>query len=140
MRFLTHWLPVLLWLALILGASDDALSGSTTQAWLDRILGRPIPPVVNVAIRKTAHLIEYAILAGLSWRALTRARLEGALLIAVAVAALDEYRQALTLTRTGTPSDVAIDLAGALLGVLAGRFLENRRRTVSATDDGLGSG
>jgi VanZ family protein len=126
MPFLARWLPVLLWSAVIITASDEAFSGATTQRWLDSLLGRPIPHAVNVGIRKLAHLLEYAILAALAWRAATRARVELAMLIAVTVAALDEYRQSLSAARTGSAWDVAIDLTGAVFGLLAAHVIARR--------------
>ncbi len=90
----------------------------------------------NLILRKTAHFVEYAILAMLTYRALGMgptprargARLLGAVLIAVGCASFDEWHQTLTLTRTGRPRDVLIDGMGALTGALTGGWYLFRRR------------
>jgi VanZ family protein len=87
-------------------------------------------------VRKGAHLLEYAGLALLAFRAL-RLSLDtlpgriafGAIILTLLVAATDETRQAFTHTRTGSPADVALDTAGALLAVgLAVVVLRRRDR------------
>ena len=114
MRFLNQWLPVGLWAAVILLAANDSLSAGSTGSILDRLLGFPVPYAVNVAIRKLAHIVEYAILAALAWRA--DKRIAVVLGVALFVAVVDETRQGLfTVTRSGKVSDVFIDLFGAWL-------------------------
>lgn len=74
--------------------------------------------LAHLILRKAAHFTEYALLAGLWWRAL-RTRLEGraalvaAFSIAVSYAVTDEIHQSFVDTRVGSPVDVLIDLAGA---------------------------
>lgn len=111
MRFLSAWLPVVLWAAIILSAANDQFSDKKTEGWLDRLFGR-VRPEVNALMRKSAHIAEYAVLSLLSWRA--RRRLAVPLLICLAVASADETLQAMTATRTGTPADVALDMCGAV--------------------------
>jgi VanZ family protein len=95
---------------------------------------------VVYAIRKAAHVIEYAILSAL-WGLALLPRLTqkttsplipprfvpilGALLICGVWAALDEYHQSFLPSRTGSLRDVGIDLIGALLaqGFLMGRIV-----------------
>lgn len=126
---------VIAWIAVIAVLSGDAFSDSQTAAWL---AGAPfisslgLPPALidtaNLILRKTTHFVEYAILALLTYRALglggaarsRRARLIGALLLAVACAALDEWHQTTTLTRTGQFRDVVLDASGALAGAVVG--------------------
>ncbi len=79
---------------------------------------------VLVLIRKSAHLIEYAILSALWYYVFSRS--DGrftshpvlfALLISVVYAGLDELHHALLQSRTGSLLDVGIDTVGAVLGV-----------------------
>src|ERR1044071_7194755 len=102
MRFLRAWLPVILWAAIILSAANDTFSDAHTAGWLERLFGR-VPPEVNVVMRKTAHVTEYAILALLAWRA--RRTMVTPLAIVLVVASIDEMLQGMSASRTGTPKD-----------------------------------
>jgi VanZ family protein len=97
------WLPVAAWAALIFALSSVP-SLSSGLSW-----DRPL--------RKTAHLIEYAILGALLVRALRRPA--PAWLVGLAYAASDEFHQHFVSGRNGNPVDVAIDAVGILLGVVA---------------------
>src|SRR5262245_48135533 len=75
--------------------------------------------------RKAAHLLEYAILAGLLLRAF-RAGAMGAwhwhwatrsFMLVALYAGLDEYHQTYTRYRTGTVSDSMLDMVGGLLAL-----------------------
>ena len=133
---LSRWLPVLVWGALIYGASTDLLSSSQTSRFIGPVLRWFHPDVrettirqVQLAVRKGAHVTEYAILALLLYRALRptqRRRPETwcprcagwALGIAVAYAASDEWHQSFVPSRDGSIHDVIIDGSGAALGLL----------------------
>ena len=118
MHFVKHWVPVILWAAVILAAANDELSSQSTARLLDRIFGFEVPEVWNVIVRKLAHITEYAILAALTWRADRRPTVVFGIALAVAVA--DETRQGfMTMTRGGSPFDVLIDLIGAYVGFTA---------------------
>jgi VanZ family protein len=141
-----HWWPVAVWLVVIRLESTDYASSNNTFGLLYRIstaiFGR-IDPVVlltfNSILRKSGHLIGYAILSWLVFLALKythRDRLQPVLhrrwgiffrdywqfdwaLIAVLftaiTASLDEIHQTFIPSRTGRWQDVAIDTTGALL-------------------------
>ena len=135
--FLRYWLPVLLWCAVIFGFSSDAGSLRRTSRIIGPVLHWLVPGLsdevvykVQFGVRKAAHVTEYAALALLIWRALRRpvrgdARpwhwreaglaLAGAALFAVS----DEIHQAFVPGREGRATDVLIDSAGALAGLLA---------------------
>lgn len=115
MRLVRLWLPVILWAAVILSASNDSFSAGHSGGWLRRLLGREVPYAVHVTIRKMAHLLEYAILGALTWRADRRVAI--ALGVAALVAITDETRQSFTVSRTGSPWDVGLDVIGAAVGV-----------------------
>jgi VanZ family protein len=81
--------------------------------------------VLDLILKKAAHMIEYGILAFLLWRALSRGRgalsrlaLVTAFVVSVLYAASDEYHQTFVPGRNGTPVDVGIDAVGALAAVL----------------------
>jgi VanZ family protein len=127
-RFLTYWLPLIAWAAVILLASTDAFSGANTGSVLERVLrwitGRPVAPAtldrLNFFIRKSAHLTEYGILGALAFRALRgEQRLwslrwaVGAILLAAFVASMDEIHQTFVPSRTGAWQDVLLDAGGA---------------------------
>jgi VanZ family protein len=128
-----YWLPAVGWMAVILVLSSDVGGAQHTG----RVLGplfRWLWPGASSAqidalhflIRKTGHFIEYAILAALWYRAFFRGRrlapgssAGGALAISVGLACLDELHQAmLTVNRGGSPGDVALDTAGAVIALL----------------------
>ncbi|HEV7764785.1 MAG TPA: VanZ family protein [Thermoanaerobaculia bacterium] len=130
MRLVRTWLPVLLWAAIILSASNDTFSSGNSQSWLSTIFGREAAHALNVVVRKLGHVLVYAILGILAWRA--DRRMIVALAVAAIVAILDETKQSMTLLRTGSPWDVLLDLAGAWLGVTAARRFVLRRTRQSA--------
>ena len=119
MRLIKLWLPVILWTVVILWASNDNFSSSQSAGWLSSLLGHEVAYGVNIAVRKLGHVIAYGILGALTWRADRRLAvgLAGVLL----VASTDEWRQSQTLSRTGTPWDVLLDLVGGWVGIMAAK-------------------
>ena len=111
--WLTAWLPVLAWAAVIFAFSSVPSLGTDLGTW-------------DLILRKAAHLAEYALLGALLARA-TRSPF-----LAVALAGLyavsDEVHQTFVDGRVGAPLDVAIDTLGALVGVLVWTRLAGRRR------------
>jgi VanZ family protein len=120
-------------MAMILLLSTEAGNAERTGSVLVPVLRSLFPwasPValqaIHAAVRKWAHVTEYAMLAVLWYRAFVR---DGALgrrrsaAAAVAIAALwgfvDEAHQTMQLTRGGSLADVALDSAGGLLGAAA---------------------
>jgi VanZ family protein len=101
---LTTWGPAVLWAALIFALSSVPDLGTGLGAW-------------DTALRKLAHVAEYAILGALVYRAAASVPL--AILISSAYAATDEIHQAFVAGRHGSPLDWLIDTAGVLLGVVA---------------------
>jgi len=128
MRFLKQWLPVIVWAVVIVSASSDAFSSDHTRHWLEVLLRRDLPDAVNYGVRKASHVLEYAVLGALAWRADRRLAL--AIGIALAVASIDELRQTFTLTRTGSPWDVLLDGCGGTVGAAALRWSKMRAEPV----------
>lgn len=121
MRFLKYWLPVIVWAAIILAASNDRFSATNSRSWLERLLGRDVPHAVNVAFRKAGHVAVYGVLGALAWRADRRVAV--AMGISLAVAVMDEGNQAMTVTRSGSVLDVLLDGVGAGMAVAGLRRL-----------------
>ena len=120
-RIASLWGPPLVLMALIFALSAMP-TDDVDRGWL------------VVALRKLAHFTEYALLLLLWWRALrsrlaSRTALGLALVITIAYSATDELHQTQVDGRFGTPRDVAIDTAGALLA--AGLVLWREDRTAS---------
>jgi VanZ family protein len=105
------WLPVVAWAALIFALSSVPGLGTGLGTW-------------DLVLRKLAHAGEYAVLGALLARATGRPRLAFAL--AVLYAASDELHQHFVRGRHGAPLDVAIDAAGALIGVTLWRLSPRR--------------
>ena len=102
-RVLSLWLPVVFWAALIFTLSSIPSLSSGLGFW-------------DLILRKLAHAGEYALLSALLLRAL--ARPWPALAIAVTFAASDELHQHFVRGRVGSPRDIAIDAAGAAIGLI----------------------
>lgn len=133
-------------IGLVLWAGSETFSATSTSRFLRPLLLFLFPDLTprevwtaEVWIRKIAHAVEYAVLALLAFRALRvsfdtiLARLAaGALLLVLAVATVDEFRQGFLKLRTGAPSDVVLDCLGALLAV--GIAVVYLRRTQSLQD------
>jgi len=134
-HFLRYWLPVLLWAGLIFSASTDLGSIRHTSRFIGPTLRWLFPGIsddavhrVQIGIRKSGHAGEYAILAGLVWRARyrpgesRRRDWSGAIAwqawgAAAAYAISDEYHQSFYPSREGSVRDVMIDSAGAAAGM-----------------------
>ena len=142
-HFLKYWLPLLIWLGVIFVGSTDLMSAEHTSRFIVPILlwlkpGMAPETIQSIlfAVRKCAHMAEYAILALLLWRALRsgsalRAKISmlfGAVLLGCAVvAASDEFHQSFVKSRTPAVRDVLLDIAGALFGLLIGASFAHRR-------------
>jgi len=113
-RALKLWLPVVVWAGLIISAANDTFSAGNTAGLLERIFGE-VPYVLHVLIRKGSHVVVYAILGALTWRADRRWTV--VIGIALVVAGTDEWMQSRAANRTGTSWDVLLDLIGAALAV-----------------------
>jgi VanZ family protein len=141
----SRWVPVVVWAGVISLLSSEAFSGDHTGGLLLPVLQMLLPGAsadallaLHALARKLAHVVEYAILAVLAVRALDhsgRPTIQVAatsLALCVAWAVLDETRQTFVPNRVGSPVDVAIDAAGAFLGVaarLGARVLSAGRRS-----------
>ena len=121
-------------MALISIFSTDSFSndntGSIIEPVLRAVLGRSYTDelfdLFHYLVRKSAHIMEYAIL-GLFWYRAINKRLCGwnikaaiaAVMFSFIYASLDEFHQAFTSNRDGRPLDVMIDSAGAIIAMTA---------------------
>src|SRR5882762_6350 len=122
-------------MTLIFSASSDRHSFSHSSRLIAPIVRWLFPQIsdnalygVILAVRKCAHLTEYAILGLLVWRALRRpfrndtrpwqwSHVRLALLIVILYAASDEFHQTFVPSREGSVWDVLIDTSGAALAL-----------------------
>jgi VanZ family protein len=122
---LKYWLPAVAMMTIIFIASAQPKAVV------------PIYGEWDLLIKKSAHLVGYALLAlayllGLAGRQRPTARQMGlAFLLAVIYAATDEYHQSFVAGRGAGWTDVVIDGVGASVG-LAAVWLWFNRRTASA--------
>ena len=128
-----RYAPFLLVVGLILFASTTQGSMSETSRFVRPFLEFLFPQapentlrLYHAYIRKSAHLIEYAVLAffaarafwGSSIRPLKHLWALFAFASVIGVASVDEINQSLNPARTGSFKDVLLDAAGGLLMIL----------------------
>jgi VanZ family protein len=152
-RFLKRWLPALFWMGLILFASTDVGSEGISYGllkpvlrWFDPHISEPSIYEINIFLRKTMHVIQFAILAILVWRARNSmgrpprlGNLGGivfTLFIAAIFAAGSEWVQHFMKFRGSCVSDVWLDMGGASLGLLLLFLYKWVRRHFSAPGKG----
>lgn len=110
---------VILWMVVIFAFSHQPYSGAVTEPYLG---------MLNVPVRKLAHITEYAVLFILVRRAIdlslpTKRKKSAfvnifAFLIAFLYALSDEWHQSIVPGRSATFSDVCVDMCGAAAGFL----------------------
>jgi VanZ family protein len=139
-------MPVIAWMLVIFSASTDLGSAAQTSRflipflhWLNPQVSPDTIAAVQFAMRKSAHVTEYAILAMLFLRAVRNhlrasfVRQAAVVLVVVGLYAVtDEFHQSFSVMRTASPVDVMIDCCGAVLGVAAYRLLAVRTPPVPA--------
>lgn len=140
------WVRPLAWMVVIFSLSSERFAADYTGdllaplvAWLTAWAGPAAVGALHLALRKLAHLTEYAML-GVFWilafsgeagPGSARAAL-WTLGICAGWAGLDEARQSLTTNRTASLGDVALDTAGSAMGVLVAAGGWRRARVAAA--------
>lgn len=129
-----YWFPVFLWMGFIFWLSSFHKLSVSEVSWQDFIT------------RKLAHITEYAVLSGLTYRALggttrliTQHRLLVSIIIGILYSLTDEYHQTWISGRTGRWFDIGIDGVGVVIGGLVYRFgIINKLKSVvkSTIDNG----
>jgi|SRR3989344_3626004 len=105
-QFLFRWAPVILWAVAIFTISSFPALPEVGFKWWD------------FTLKKTAHVIEYAILFFLVLRAFRYQHWFVALIICIIYALSDEFHQSFVIGRTAKLSDVGFDTVGMLLSRL----------------------
>ncbi len=119
-----RFLPPLAWTLVIAWLSSPGWSAARTGSRLFPLLAWLAPwllpeqiEALHWLIRKSAHTLEYGVLAGLWYWALDiwtgRRRWLVPFALSALTGSLDEIHQATTSTRGGSPIDVLLDSAGA---------------------------
>ncbi|MCU0238679.1 MAG: VanZ family protein [Pyrinomonadaceae bacterium] len=127
---LMRFVPLLLWVGVILYASSDNGSITHTSRFVRPLLEFLFPNspeetllIYHGYIRKLAHLTEYAILAFFASRVFwnsSKTILQKywylfAFGLVFLVASIDEYNQSFNINRTGSVYDVGLDCVGGLV-------------------------
>ncbi|HVJ06817.1 MAG TPA: VanZ family protein [Acidisarcina sp.] len=134
-RLLSAWIPAICAIAVICWESTSQFSATNTSTPLRHLWEFLLGPVSNLAwgtihhhIRKTGHLLGYGLLSGFLFRAwfltidfktarrMLAWKVSAALALACTflIASGDEIHQKFLPSRSSSPRDVAIDMAGAL--------------------------
>lgn len=127
-----RYAPLLLWMVLISYTSTGGMSASNTSLVVRPLMLWLVPDItdealmrIHVAVRKTAHFVQYAVLALLAARAflsssqtfLRRRWAVAALLLVAVCALLDEYHQSFEPSRTATIYDSLLDISGGATAI-----------------------
>ena len=144
-RFLTHYLPLLIWLGFIFFASTSEFSANNTSRivgplvlWLFPTTSPETLAIIHGITRKVAHFTEYALLAFLAARAFRTASHSFvrrhwffiSLVLVAVYALLDEYHQSFVPSRTASLVDSLIDISGGLTMLLLIRRHQVRQRLI----------
>lgn len=142
--WLTAYAPLIIWTVIVLGLGSGMGSMNETsriiRPLLEFLFPTALPETLTLYhgyIRKFAHFAEYAVLATLAFRALSpfKHKYALALAFAAAVATADEFNQSLNPSRTSSPWDVALDIAGAAFAIFLFAVYAIVRRSRSRTSD-----
>jgi VanZ family protein len=143
-RTIKTWLPVVLWICCIFLLSTESFSAENTSRIIERLLRSLLPRItageinaIHFFVRKAAHLTEYCIASLLLFHSF-RNTLQFqrhwrwvfySLVIVIFVAVIDEYHQALVVSRTSSVIDVGIDIVGGMIGQWISVTFYRLRRT-----------
>ena len=126
-RFLSRYLPLVVWLAFISLASTDSFNAANTSRiigplvlWLFPNTSPETLATIHFVVRKIAHFTEYAILGFLAARAFRvhQRWFLISLVLIVVYALFDEYHQSFVPSRTASIFDSFIDMAGGLTALI----------------------
>ncbi len=142
-RILTYS-PLILWIGVILFLGSESGSQAQTSRFIRPLIDFFFPSadpdtvlIIHAVIRKTAHFVEYGLLAMLAARAfsqtsatvLRRHWFVISLALVIAVAVIDETGQSSLSSRTASVWDVLLDAAGGVATLTALFFLRRKTRT-----------
>lgn len=110
-KILNRWLPPFIWAVVIFLFSSYPTTRASEIHWKDFI------------VKKTAHIVEYAILTTLSYRALKMSGVEKkkagyfSIFVSMLYGLTDEFHQSFTPGRDPQPRDVFFDTIGAVFAI-----------------------
>lgn len=132
-RVLHYWAPVILMLGVMYYLSTDVFSPERTYGIVGMLLGWLMPGIdwmmvekINLIIRKLGHVAQYALLAGLLYRAFHAGRPEPwrinwalySFALVASWALLEQLHQAMTLSRSASLSDLLLNILSGCLALL----------------------
>ena len=124
--------PLVLWIGVIFFLSSDQGSMVQTSRFIGPLLhflfsaaSEETIQLYHAYIRKAAHVTEYAVLAAIAFRTL---KLSGFIAgtiyryllpvgLVMLIASIDEFNQSFEPSRTSSPYDVLLDIAGGIIGL-----------------------
>jgi VanZ family protein len=124
-----RYAPLVLWIGVIFLLSSSQGSMAETSRFIRPLIEFFFPSaspdtflLVHAFIRKTAHFVEYAVLAMFAAKALFSSSMPPlrnywhafSILLVLIVAAIDETNQSTNFSRTGSGWDVLLDLSGGI--------------------------
>jgi VanZ family protein len=128
----TRYAPLILWIGVIFLLSSNQGSMAETSRFIRPIIEFFFPSaspntflLIHAFIRKTAHFVEYAVLAMFAAKALFSSSVPPlrnywhvfSILLVLIVAAIDETNQSTNFSRTGSGWDVLLDLSGGIAAI-----------------------
>ena len=144
LRLLLFRALALFWCLQIFMASSESFASTRTSGWLIPLLSRLIPGLspstlgdAHLLLRKSAHVVEYGILALLVFFSLapsaesghrSRANAAWTFALCAAYALTDELHQCFVAGRGPSPVDWLLDCLGAAAAVLACWMIQPRSR------------
>ncbi len=142
-RQIRAWVLVVIWASFVWALGTDGLSASQTSRFLRPLLEWIYPDLsayqlykILLSIRKSAHVIEYALLGFLTLHAILLGKRPSlivsaglALAFIISFSTADETRQGFSKARTGSAFDVLLDSAGGASAIGLLIFLQLRSPT-----------
>ena len=141
---LIRYAPLILWLGVIFFLSSGQGSMAETSRFIRPIIEFFFPSaapdtflIVHALIRKTAHFVEYAVLAMFTARAfststadvLRRHWILFSFALVVLIAIIDESNQSFETSRTGSIWDVLLDIGGGVTAIFIYFLITHRIAT-----------
>lgn len=126
------WIVVILWCSMIyMFTASPWSTGQSTQEMIERTASasEQSSEIINVAVRKSTHLLAFGALAIFVLLALQPSRKAPiiAWFFATAYGAMDEFHQSFIPERRASWVDVGIDSFGALLAIILVSIVLKRR-------------
>lgn len=146
-RIILAWAAVVFWAGVVWTLGGDAFSLAETSKFISPMIEAIFGDIdgrtkwkIFLTVRKSAHFVEYAILALLTFRAALLSAPRNqlataawvALFLVATLATADEARQAFSTARSGSPYDVLIDLTGGVFAILGLLLITRRMRPARA--------